>query len=257
LTTLDFGDPAAPAAINSWVSDKTKGKIDKIVSQIDPQSILFLINAIYFKGKWTDQFDKAKTAPDTFTTGSGQQKPHPLMHQSGNYNYFEGPNFQAISLPYGAGRVSLYIFLPPRGTSLAEFQKSLTLQNWDAWMGQFSKTKGEIAVPRFKVEYEVGLNEALKALGMGIAFDPERANFTGMVQSSQNAFISRVKHKTFCEVNEEGTEAAAATSVEMSVTSIRPPSKPFRMIVDHPFFCAIRDNKTGTVLFMGSINDPL
>ena len=112
-------------------------------------------------------------------------------------------------------------------------------------------------MPRFRVEYEIGLNEALKALGMGIAFDPARANFTGMVQTSENAFISRVKHKTFAEVNEEGTEASAATSVEMRVTSAMRPPKAFRMIVDHPFFFAIRDNKTGTVLFMGSIIDPL
>ena len=124
-------------------------------------------------------------------------------------------------------------------------------------MKQFAKTKGEIAVPRFKVEYEIGLNDALKALGMGIAFDPDRANFDGIVNTSEIVFISRVKHKSFAEVNEEGTEAAAATSVEMSLTSAMQPRKAFRMAVDHPFFCAIRDNKTGTVLFMGSITDPM
>lgn len=257
LTTLDFGDPSAPATINSWVADKTKGKIGKIVDNIDPQSILFLINAIYFNGKWAAEFDKAKTNDDVFTTAAGQQKRHPMMHQSGKYRYYEGKDFQAVSLPYGAGRVSMYIFLPARSTSLVEFQKNLTAANWEAWMSGFVETKGEIAVPRFKVEYEIGLNDALKALGMGIAFDPDRANFTGIGQTSGNAFISRVKHKTFAEVNEEGTEAAAVTSVEMSVTSVMQPRKSFRMIVDHPFFCAIRDNKTGTVLFMGSIVDPM
>ncbi|MEK6323693.1 MAG: serpin family protein [Acidobacteriota bacterium] len=257
VTTLAFDDPSAPATINSWVADKTKGKIEKIVDTIDPQSILFLINAIYFKGKWAAEFDKAKTKDEIFTTAAGQQKRHPLMHQSDNYRYYEGKDFQAVSLPYGAGRVSMYIFLPAKGTSLAGFQKNLTAANWEAWMKEFAETKGDIALPRFKVEYEIGLNDALKALGMGVAFDPQRANFTGIVQTSENAFISRVKHKTFAEVNEEGTEAAAATSVEISVTSVQIPRKSFQMIVDRPFFCAIRDNKTGTLLFMGSITDPM
>ena len=257
VTALDFGDPSAPATINSWVADKTKGKIDKIVDNIDAQSIMFLINAIYFNGKWAAEFDKGKTKEDVFATAAGQQKRHPMMHQSGDYRYYEGKGFQAVSLPYGAGRVSMYIFLPAKSTSLIEFQKNLNAANWEAWMSGFVETKGEIALPRFKVEYEIGLNDALKALGMGIAFDPDRANFGGIGQTSGNIFISRVKHKTFAEVNEEGTEAAAATSVEMSVTSMRQPPKTFRMIVDHPFFCVIRDNRTGTLLFVGSIVDPM
>ncbi len=256
VTALDFGDPGAPATINAWVADKTKGKISHIVDQIDAQSILFLINAIYFKGKWSIEFDKAKTKEDTFTTGAGQQKRVPMMHQSGKYNYYEGKNFQAVSLPYGDGRASMYIFLPAQGSRLDEFQKDLTAANWESWMKQFVQTDGSIAVPRFKVEYEVGLNDALKALGMGIAFDADRADFSGIVQGSGKAYISRVKHKTFAEVNEEGTEAAAVTSVEMRVTSARPQQRTFQMIVDRPFFCAIRDNKTGTLLFVGSITDP-
>ena len=256
VTALDFGDPGAPATINAWVADKTKGKINHIVDQIDAQSILFLITAIYFKGKWSIEFDKAKTKEDTFTTGAGQQKRVPMMHQSGKYNYYEGKNFQAVSLPYGDGRASMYIFLPAQGSRLDEFQKELTTANWETWMKQFVQTDGSIAVPRFKVEYEVGLNDALTALGMGIAFNAERADFSGIVQGSERAFISRVKHKTFAEVNEEGTEAAAVTSVEIRVTSARP-QKTFQMIVDRPFFCAIRDNKTGTVLFVGSITDPM
>ena len=256
VTTLDFNDPGSPATINSWVADKTKGKIAKIIDNIDAQSVLFLINAIYFKGAWTREFEKAQTREEPFTTAAGQQKRHPLMHQAGDYSYYEGKDFQAVSLPYGAGRVSMYVFLPAKGTSLAQFHTSLTVANWETWMNSFSKTKGDIAVPRFKVEYEITLNDALKALGMGIAFDPERADFSGILQTSENAFISRVKHKAFAEVNEEGTEAAAATSVEMTVTSVMRPMKTFRMIVDHPFFYAIRDNKTGTLLFMGCVIDP-
>jgi serpin B len=151
----------------------------------------------------------------------------------------------------------MYLFLPAKDLSLVEFQKNLSAANWDSWMREFAETNGEIAVPRFSVEYEIELNDALKALGMGIAFDPDRADFSGIVKSSENAFISRIKHKTFAEVNEEGTEAAAATSVGIGLTSVMQPREPFRMIVDHPFFCAIRDNKTGTLLFMGSITDPL
>jgi serpin B len=255
VTALDFGDPGSAATINSWVADKTKGKITNIVDRIDAQSILFLINAIYFKGKWSIEFDKAKTTNDNFTTGAAQQKRVPMMHQSGKYNYYEGKNFQAVSLPYGDGRASMYIFLPAAGSNLDDFEKNLTAANWESWMKQFAKTQGSIAVPRFKVEYEVGLNDALKALGMGIAFDPDRADFTGIVEGSARAYISRVKHKTFAEVNEEGTEAAAATSIEMRVTSARI-EKTFQMVVDRPFFCAIRDNKTGTVLFVGAITDP-
>ena len=257
VTALDFNDPSAPATINSWVAEKTKGKIDKIVDRIDAQVILFLINAIYFKGTWAAEFDKAKTREDQFTTGAGNQKRHPMMHQSGKYRYYENKDFQAVNLPYGGGHVSMYIFLPAQSAGLDVFQKRLTAANWDTWMKEFTETQGEIALPRFKVEYEIELNDALKALGIGIAFDPNRADFSGIVQGSVKAFISGVKHKTFAEVNEEGTEAAAVTSVEMRATSAMRPEKTFRMIVDHPFFCAIRDNKTGTLLFMGSITDPM
>jgi serpin B len=256
VTSLDFGDPTAPATINAWVKDKTKDKIDKIVDSIDADSVLFLINAIYFKGAWSAEFDKARTKDDVFTTLAGSKKRLPMMSQSGKYNYYENKSFQAVSLPYGAGRVSMYVFLPSPGTSINQFLPSLTSANWDTWMKEFSKTEGVIVLPRFKVEYEVLLNASLKTLGMGVAFDPDRANFTGMFQGGHNAFISKVKHKTFAEVNEEGTEAAAVTSTEMVVTSMPVQKKTFRMVVDRPFFFAIRDNKTGSVLFLGSIVDP-
>lgn len=256
VSTLDFGSPSAPAKINDWVKSKTAGKIDKIIDQIDGDSILFLINAIYFNGKWTAAFDKARTTEETFTIGTGRQKRHPMMPQSGKYNYYEGEKFQAVSLPYGGKRVSMYIFLPAAGSSLSEFHTLLTPESWETWMSRFSQMDGDISVPRFRVEYEVELGEALKALGMAQAFDAARADFSGMVQA-ERAFIGKVKHKTFAEVNEEGTEAAAVTSVEMVVTSARAPRQRFRMVVDRPFFCAIRDNQTGAVLFMGSIVDPM
>jgi serpin B len=256
VTALNFDDPAAPATINQWVSEKTNGKIDRIVDQIDANSVLFLINAIYFKGAWASEFDKAKTHDNDFTLARGSKRV-PMMSQSGNYPYLETRDFQAVSLPYGGGRVSFYVFLPSPSSNLAAFEKSLNEASWQQWMDQFRATDGDISLPRFRVTYEAGLNDALKAMGMGVAFDSGQADFSGMMETSgQRVYISRVKHKTFAEVNEEGTEAAAVTSTEMRTTSMQAPRRRFRMVVDRPFFCAIRDNTSGTILFMGSIYDP-
>jgi serine protease inhibitor len=256
VTALNFDDPASAATINQWVSEKTNGKIDRIVDQIDSNSVLFLINAIYFKGAWAKAFDKARTRDNDFTLVRGTKRV-PMMSQSGNYQYLETKDFQAVSLPYGGGRVSFYVFLPSTASSLAAFEKSLNESNWQQWMDQFRATDGDISLPRFRVTYEAALNDALKALGMGIAFNPDGADFSGMMQTGgQHVFISRVKHKTFAEVNEEGTEAAAVTSTEMRTTSMRREPQRFRIVVDRPFFCAIRDNTSGAILFMGSIYDP-
>jgi serpin B len=255
VSDLDFAAPSATATINDWVKNKTNAKIDKIVDKLDPSAILFLANAIYFKGKWTTPFDKAKTKEGAFTLLNGAQKKHPMMSQSGRYRYFQGNQFQAVSLPYGAEKMSLYVFLPEKSSNLNAFLASLNTQSWEDWMPQFRSTPGDLVLPRFKLEYEMVLNDALKALGMGAAFDPQAANFKEMYAASPsaNVFIGEVKHKTFVEVNEEGTEAAAATSGQMFVTSYTPP---FKMVVDRPFFCAIRDNQTGTILFMGAIVEP-
>jgi serine protease inhibitor len=256
ITTLDFADPGASATINRWVAQNTAGRIEKIVDGIDANAILFLVNAIYYKGKWADEFRKELTTQQPFTLGSGKRKQVPMMTQSGRYQYYETPDFQAISLPYGKKRWNLRIFLPAKGRSLPQFLKGLTASNWDNWMRSFRKRDGDILLPRFRVEYESELSDALKALGMAVAFDKSRADFSGMIESSERAFINRVKHKTFVEVNEEGTEAAAATSAEVSVTSAQPPVERFRMVVDRPFFCAIRDDETGAVLFLGAVNSP-
>ncbi|MBN3874765.1 MAG: serpin family protein [Nostoc sp.] len=253
VSNLNFKDAAAPNIINNWVKENTSGKINKIVETIQPNAVLYLINAIYFKGKWSNEFDKSQTAQYPFYTTSGRQKQHPMMSQSGDYRYYESKQFQAVSLPYGKdGKFSFYIFLPKQNSNLNAFYQNLNVENWGKWMTQFKKQKGFIRLPRFKTEYDITLNDALKSLGMGEAFS-NKANFSGM---GKNLAISEVKHKTFVEVNEEGTEAAAATSVGIVVTSLREEPEPFRMIVNRPFFCAIRDNQTGSVLFMGSIIDP-
>ncbi len=256
VADLDFNDPGAPARINGWVNGKTRGKIDRIVDAIKADTVLFLINAIYFKGSWSVEFDPDQTKEGDFNLAGGRKKRVPMMHRSGTYRYLAGDKFQAVSLPYGDGRVSMYIFLPGPGASLQELHHSLTAKNWQAWMAQFEDTPGDIALPRFKVAYEIELNAALKALGMRTAFEGG-ADFSGMISTVEPVSISRVKHKTFAEVNEEGTEAAAVTSVEIRVTSMPLPGRTFHMVVDRPFFFAIRDNHTGTMLFMGALTEPL
>ncbi|NES20576.1 MAG: serpin family protein [Symploca sp. SIO3E6] len=254
LTELDFASPEAPEVINSWVKENTNGKIEQIVEQLKPDDVLFLINAIYFKGNWSEQFDKSQTTELPFYLTDGTTKQHPMMSQFGNYRYAENDSFQAVSLPYGGGRLSMYIFLPSEQTNLEAFQQQLTQENWRQWMNQFQTRDGEIKLPRFQFDYDIQLNDALKALGMEAAFDASQADFSNM--TSVPVKIDEVKHKTFVEVNEEGTEAAAVTSVGIAVTSAVMPQSPFQMTVDRPFFVAIRDNQTRTVLFMGSVVEP-
>jgi serpin B len=272
MTALDFARPDATKRINDWVKKSTGGMIDRIVEQINPLDILFLINAIYFKGKWTDRFKTEDTRDRDFTLDDGTTKKVPMMHQDGKYRYFRGEGFQAVSLPYGAKRMSMYVFLPDRtqaeefpvppgpasdsGKGTQMFLDKLTSENWETWMGQFRDFKGDVTLPKFRLEYEASLNVALKTLGMGIAFDPAEADFTRMVKTKAGAHISEVKHKAVVEVNEEGTEAAAVTSVRMALTAMPPPEERFSMIVDHPFFLAIRDNQTGMLLFTGIVRDP-
>ncbi|HBB32746.1 MAG TPA: proteinase inhibitor I4 serpin [Cyanobacteria bacterium UBA8803] len=253
VTELDFTNPDAAGVINKWVQESTRGKIPQIIERIKPDDLLFLINAIYFKGNWTTEFDKGQTTERPFYLPEGTQKQHPMMSQSGRYRYYENDTFQAVSLPYGKGRLSLYVFLPRETNNLEAFQQQLTLENWQQWMSQFRQRDGSIVLPRFKLDYDIQLNNVLSAMGMELAFS-DRADFSHMTPASVT--IDEVKHKTFVEVNEEGTEAAAVTSVTIVPTSIAISEEPFRMVVDRPFFCAIRDNQTGTVLFMGSIREP-
>ena len=247
IAALDFSSPQAAAVINDWVDTNTNGKIEKIVEEIGPEVVLFLINAIYFKGNWQDEFNKSRTRPSTFHLSNGSQKQVQMMRQEGEYPYFRGENFEATSLPYGDGRLGMYIFLPNPNSNLNKFLRNLNAENWEGWISQLQDRRQTMMLPRFKLEYEVSLNDTLETLGMGIAFD-DGADFSGM---GPNLFISEVRHKTFVEVNEEGTEAAAATAV--AVAESEPPV--FR--VDRPFFFAIYDAQTKTILFMGTITEPM
>jgi serine protease inhibitor len=257
VSELDFNDPKSLSTINSWVKNKTRGKIEKIIDQISTDSVLFLINAIYFKAKWAIEFDPAKTKEENFLTSGGKQEHVKMMRQRGDYQYQEHPEFQSVTLPYGDGRLSMLVFLPAKSSNLNKFHQMLTQENWEKWMTQYEKSEGTIGLPRFRIEYESSLNDALKALGMRKAFDPAQADFGAMITGSQKAYLSQVKHKAFVEVNEEGTEAAAVTSGEIRVVSMPLPGKTFQMIVDRPFFFAIRDSSTGAILFMGSVSDPV
>ncbi|MGH9755881.1 MAG: serpin family protein [Blastocatellia bacterium] len=256
VATLDFNSPQSVETINRWVGANTKGKISRIIDQIAPDQVMFLINAVYFKGQWQKRFEKKLTQPQPFHMLGGQQKQVPMMAQSGNYLYYRGDKFQAVSLPYGNGGVSLYLFLPDQGSAIGDFLKGLGDRKWEEWMNSFNDTPGDVKLPRFKMEYEKTLNDSLKALGMGAAFSGSEADFSG-IRAERDLFISEVKHKAVAEVNEEGTEAAAATSVGVGITSaVRPTPERFTFIADRPFLMAIRDSQTGAILFMGTVMEP-
>lgn len=255
VSVLDFGTPEAPQTINRWVDTSTRGKIKQIVDRIPPDAVMFLLNAIYFHGKWQKPFDKSATQEKPFYLVSGEQKRVPMMAQTGRFPYLKGEGFQMVSLPYGNGRYSMVIALPDEGVSLDEWLKSLDAKSWKEWTGRLVSAEGEIQLPRFKTEYDRTLNEALGALGMAVAFEPERADFTGM-REQRDLYLQKVHHKAVVEVNEEGTEAAAVTSVQVGITAAQQPRPPFRMVVDRPFFFAIRDTRTGIVLFIGAVYEP-
>jgi serpin B len=250
---LDFNQPQAKDIINNWVAKETKNKITEIIDSIDPRDVLFLINAIYFKGIWTNQFDPNLTQNQPFYPDGKTQINHDFMSQNGQYFYLENEQFQAIKLPYGEQKsLSMYIFLPQEKINLSSFLQNLTAEKWQQWLDNFAQKEGFISLPKFKLEYEINLNDTLQAMGMTDIFS-NKANFSKM--TSEEVMVSEVKHKTFIEVNEEGTEAAAVTSIGVRATSIEI-TQPFRMIVDRPFFYAIQDNQTDTILFMGKVLNP-
>jgi serpin B len=256
IAAMDFGKPLAVKTINGWVSQNTKGKIPKIIEQISGDQVMFLINAVYFKGQWQKRFDAARTENRPFHLLAGKTKQTAMMAQSGSYQYFKGENFQAVSLPYGQGGASIYLFLPDENSSLNSLLSSLSYQKWQQWMTGFRNSPGDVKLPRFKMDYSRDLNNPLIALGMGVAFNRGKADFSG-IRQQKDLFISQVKHKAIIEVNEEGTEAAAATSIGIGITSVRREPQRFSFIADRPFLLAIRDQQTGAILFMGSVFEPM
>jgi serpin B len=255
INSINFSDPSAPKTINDWVDRNTNGKIKEIVPDPIPRDlVMYLINAIYFKGTWTYRFDSTQTRNDFFTLADGTRKSCRMMSQGGEFLYYEDDQLQAIDMPYGDAGFSATILLSKAGTNIETFVSQMTQQQWNTWIGQMKKTKGDIYLPKFKLEYKKKLNDMLITMGMSIAFDPNAADFRN-IDRRGGLFISEVMHKTFVQVDEEGTEAAAVTSVGVGRTSIGP-SDNFIMRVDRPFIVVIREHHSGTILFVGKIVEP-
>jgi serine protease inhibitor len=251
ISKIDFQDPKAADTINGWIDKSTKGKIDKMVdSPISPHVVMYLINAIYFKGQWTKQFDKKLTFDGTFVTANGKQKEVKMMSRKDDVEYGEIDNVKVVKLPYGKEKISMYCILPEECVNINDYINQFDVRKWNELKDSLSKTGDVILqIPRFKIEYGIkNLNDSLTALGMGEAFS-QSADFSGI---REGIFISRVLHKAVIEVNEEGSEAAAVTVVEMMEAAALEPA---RFIADRPFIFIIADDETGTIIFMGKLMD--
>ncbi len=255
VAALDFDDPAAADTINAWVADATEGLIDGIVDPpIDPLTVAFLINAIYFQGDWTLQFDVADTRPGEFRRDDGSVVSAPFMHLSdGTFPFAWTPDYVAVELPYGGEAFAMTVVVPTGEAGLGGFVEGLDVEGWKDIVGGLAPAEARVSLPKFRLEYEQELNDALQALGMGPAFDPGLADFSRMHRDAlaMQLHISRVKQKAFVEVDEKGTRAAAVTSVEVGVTSAPPD-----FTADRPFLFAIRERLSGTILFVGLVFDP-
>ena len=249
VSNLDFSDPASPSVINRWCAENTAGRIDKMIENIDPATQMYLLNALYFKGMWTTPFDAANTRKDIFH-GNRRDSEVEFMHRTASFPYYIGPEGALLELPYGEGSFVMDIFLPAEGVSAEEFASGLDGEALSTLTGLLQSDRIKVTLPKFKAEYETSLNATLQRLGMRDAFTPS-ADFSGM--SKEPLMISDVKQKTFIEVNEEGSEAAAVPSVAVMRTSRAPEPLEFR--VDRPFVFLIRELTSGTVLFMGLVRN--
>lgn len=250
VRTLDFESPSAVGTVNRWVSDATNDRIPKVLDQIRDDDVMFLINALYFKGKWRAPFDPRRTADAPFTPGSGVAQTVRMMHaERVPIRVARGPASTVGELPYGNGAFTMAIVLPDDGVPLATVVDSLDDARWAAITSALTPQQMDVMMPRFTMRYSTSLNAALRALGMGIAFEDGRADFRQLfTPNAPGPFISFVKHDAFVAVDEAGTEAAAVTTVGVGVTSL-PPS--FR--VDRPFLFLIRERLSGTIVFVGRV----
>lgn len=255
VAAVDFSSPDAVTAINNWVSSNTNNLIPRIVENIPDLMVMYLINAVYFKGSWRYRFDESMTEPRPFWPAGASMTEVPTMIQKEDLQYLDGDGFQAVELPYNQGNFTMTILLPDQGSSPGALIRRLTRENWETWSTNFIQAEVILSLPKFRYEYEEnGMIEALTKMGMGVAFDEQRADFT-RINRNGNLFISEIKHKTFIETNEEGTEAAAVTSVGVGITSAGP-NGPVYFVVDRPFVYFISEKSTGTMLFMGTVRRP-
>jgi len=269
LTSSDYGagfnrvdfkgsSEAVRATINQWVEEKTEDKIKDLLpaGSVTPTTRLVLTNAIYFKGDWQAQFDKAQTKDEDFHVSAAQTVKTPLMHLTSKLGYFNGGTFQTVDIPYKSGELSMIVLLPNDEGGLPALEKSFTSANAKQWLSQLRPgSKIVLTLPKFKMTQQFQLGGTLSAMGMSTAFARGAADFSGMT-GKRDLWISAAIHKAYIDVNEEGTEAAAATGIVMRSMIAARPEPPIVFRADHPFLFLIRDNHSGAILFMGRVNDP-
>jgi len=257
LNQADFAatEDAARQAINTWVGRQTNQKIKDLIQPgvLNALTRLVLVNAIYFKGFWESQFKPADTRDLDFWLSVDTTDKLPLMRQKHEYGYWENEWLQVLEMPYKDKSLSLIVLLPKEKSGISELEQKLTLENIMTWQNNLHARKVIVFFPKFKIESKFSLSQILASMGMHDAFDPNRANFSAMVEKKE-LHISAVIHKAFVEVNEEGTEAAAATGIVVGVTSIAPSPPIFK--ADHPFVFFIRDNASQSILFLGRVANP-
>ncbi len=254
VSKLDF-NPAALTTINQWVNDKTNGKIPTILSSISSNEIMFLINAIYFNGKWKYQFETSKTVNEPFNCTDKKVVSVPMMKMENSFGYTVQSGYKALKMPYGAEKFQMVLLLPNAGTTPDQLASTLNPGNWIT-LNAALKTKSKIPVwiPKWKFSWDITLNGILSSLGMDIAFDPNRANFSA-INAENQLYITKVIHKTYIDVSESGTEAAAVTSIGIGTTSM--PVDPPSFYLTRPFLFFITEEDTGAILFAGKVENPL
>ncbi|ASS64899.1 MULTISPECIES: serpin family protein [unclassified Paenibacillus] len=259
LQAVDLPSPKTVEAMNEWTSKHTEGMIESVFDPsqtLDPDNRAIMMNAVYFKGAWKDEFDPARTKPEPFRTLDGAAQKVPMMQRSGSYAHVKTERLEAVRIPYLQDKLDLLVVVPQAGLGVPDIVGDL--ERYGNWKDQLAASLGSVALPRFKVSCEADLIPALQHFGMQNAFVSGTADFTGMFEPSapsSGLFINLIKHQAVLEVNERGTEAAAVTALGMAGTSA--PSDPFSFRADRPFFYAIEDTTTGLWLFLGAINDPL
>ena len=246
VEALDFRSPSAVTTINSWVSEQTNGKIPGILNSIDSAEVMFLVNAIYFKGIWQKQFDKSRTVDAAFHVADGTTATVPMMARASGVQSAFTPEYWAVDLPYGNSAFTMTVVLPNQNTDIDTFAESFDQTKWNALVGSLHDSDVEVFLPRFRMQWQRPLNDDLKSLGMRLAFD--NADFTRMSPLGASLIITQVLQKTFVDVDEEGTVAAAATVVGVGLTSA-----PAAFRADRPFMVVIRERFSGTILFIGKI----
>lgn len=259
LNTVDFvkDTEGARRTINTWIEDKTNDKIKNLIPSgaLSSDTRLVLTNAVYFLGTWIEQFQKEATKPAPFKLSAGRTVEVPFMYQREKFMYGEDDSVQVLEMRYKGDRLGMVIVLPKDVEGLEAVESSLSLEKLNELLGGLKRRSVKVYLPRFKIESSFSLKRVLAALGMAKAFSMVDADFSGMTDKGP-LFISDVIHKTYVDVNEEGTEAAAATAVMMELAMARPPSEPVLFRADHPFLFMIRDYQSGAILFMGRLLEP-